>query len=129
MLRLTKRIRIGELRGEVKMSLEIGIVRRRVHGVGCATLSLLLWSQLCPDLLRYGVGDLTLQLQHIAEIAVIGFCPEMPVGAGLEELRGDPHALPGTNDRSLHDRVYIQLPRDFGQALFCALVADGGGSR
>ena len=66
--------------------------------MGQAKLSLLGWSELCANLLRYSVRHLTLQFQDVAEIAVVGLGPEVLVGACLNELGGNTHSLARTDE-------------------------------
>ena len=97
--------------------------------MGYAKLRLLVWSELCADLLRYGVRHLTLQLQDIVQIAVVRLGPQVLIRGCLEKLGGDTHSLARTNNRSFNDAVDVQFSRNFRKTLFGAFVSHDGCSR
>ena len=67
--------------------------------------------------------DLTLNRKHIRKIAVISLCPQLSVGACIEQLRVDAHAIARTLDTSFHDMRDPELLADLAQiARHVALV-------
>ena len=63
-----------------------------------------------------GPGDLALQDQHVAQLAVIGLGPDVALVDDLYELSGDPHALAGAPEAALEDVVGPQLLADRGMS-------------
>src|SRR5215472_19009344 len=61
---------------------------------------------------RHGARDLSLQLQNIAEIPVIGFRPEVKPGDGVNELRGDTYPMDRAAYAAFKHRPDIQLACD-----------------
>jgi hypothetical protein len=89
-------------------------------------LSPLRRSNLRAHLLRDGCCDLTLQLQDIAAIAIVGLGPNVLVGGRPKQLGGHAYSLAGANHRSLNDGVDIQFAGDCRQALPGPLVLHDG---
>ena len=74
-------------------------------------------------------GDLALQDQHVAEVALIGLGPDVGLVVDLDELSGDAHALTGAAEAALQDVVRPQLPAESVDVPVGALVFPGGASR
>ncbi len=87
--------------------MRLGVHRRR-----CSKAGLLPRRQLDVDGTRNGRGQLGLQRQHIARLALEGLAPEVPVGPGVDQLRSNPHSVARADHRSLHDGIHIQELRD-----------------
>ena len=75
---------------------------------------------------RDAVGDLTSQLalhgENVADIQVVGLCPQMAVGSGTDELGGHANAIAGPHYRSLDQGIDAQFTRDLGGSLVRASV-------
>src|SRR5882724_40813 len=59
-----------------------------------------------------GPGDLILQGEDIAEIAIVALSPEVIAGAGVDELSSNPHAVGGSPDAALNDIGHAELAAD-----------------
>ena len=64
--------------------------------------------QRADDLLHY----LVLRREDVREIAVEPLGPEMPAGAGIDELRRDAHAFAGLADAALEHKAHAQVAPD-----------------
>ena len=73
-------------------------------------------------------GDVALQVEDLAEIALVDLGPEVHVGGNLNELRRDPHAAAGSRHGPLDDRVDVQFAPDLGDAPLRPLVAHHRGA-
>ena len=51
--------------------------------------------ELSLQLIGNRLGDLALDGEDIGQIAIVGLCPEMRVGAGIDQLRVHPHLVGG----------------------------------
>ena len=60
-----------------------------------------------------GLRDLVLDGEDVIEVAVEPFGPQVIARRSVDELRGDPHALPGLSDAALQHVADIQLAGDF----------------
>src|SRR5580698_8535566 len=61
---------------------------------------------------RNSARNLGLELQHIAEIAVVGLGPEVKSRDRIDQLRRDAHGVARAPDASLEYRADIQFARD-----------------
>ena len=77
------------------------------------------------DLIRDGARHLALQVQHVAQVALVGVCPQVPVRGRMDELRRNAHPLACSHHRALDDTVHAQLARDLRHRLRRALVVHG----
>src|ERR1700733_1655106 len=75
--RYLKRLRPGELRHKVVASPEESFIRRWIDRAGHAKPSLLLGTELHPNLLRHRLGDLPLHGKDVAHRALIVLAPEI----------------------------------------------------
>ena len=46
-----------------------------------------------PERAHDGAGNVVLQFEDVLELSVIAFRPHVAVGAPVDQLRGDPHAV------------------------------------
>ena len=63
-----------------------------------------------------------LQVQDVAEVPVVAFSPEMLIGAGLDQLRGDAHPIAIATHGALHDGIHAQFARDLRERFLGMLV-------
>ena len=109
-------------------SLQIGLEGPGIHGA--RRLARLLGTrELQLDLAGDRPRDLAVKREDVAEVAVVAVAPEVLVGGGLDELRGDAHAVSGAQHRALDDGVHVQLARDLGKRLARVAVGHARGSR
>ena len=59
-----------------------------------------------PDNAR---GDLILQIEDVLAIAIEMICPQMRAGRSIDQLRRDPHAVPGLANAAFNDVAHAQL--------------------
>ena len=57
-------------------------------------------------------GNLVLERKNIADLPVVSFRPDVTLGPGFDELRGDPHAIVCGADASFKNVANAQIPRD-----------------
>src|SRR5512132_104585 len=60
-------------------------------------------------------GDLALDGEHIGQIAIVGLCPQMRVGASVDQLGVDPDALRITLDAAFEKMRNAKLFPDLAQ--------------
>ena len=77
--------------------------------------------QRADDLLYH----LVLRREDVREIAIEPLGPEMPAGAGIDELRRDAHALAGLADAALEHKAHAQVAPDLLHFDRPALVGEG----
>ena len=118
-----------ELICEVIAPTQVRFIRFGVYRTRRAQLRLNLGTQLCAHLNGDRFRHVVLQFQHIAEIALVGFCPKMPVARSVQQLRGDSYLLPGLHDRPFHNRIHVQFFCNFRQPFPRAFVAHYGSPR
>src|SRR5688500_13956987 len=75
------------------------------------------------DFTRYGLGQLLLHAEDVAEIAVVALCPECLVGARGNELNVHTYTIAHEKSRAFEHDIHVQLARDFGQPLVATLLA------
>ena len=76
----------------------------------------------CPYFNRNRLGDLSLQIQHAAELAVVHVGPEMAIGGAVDEFRVDSHAFAIPHDENPADEaVHAQRRGDLGIVNFVSL--------
>ena len=61
-------------------------------------MCLLLWRHLNFNFMCNGGGDLTLQREHVTQIAFVGLGPEMAVGRRIDQLCSDPYLVSGSSN-------------------------------
>ena len=64
------------------------------------------------ELLHHVGRDLVLDLENVVQLAVVGLRPQVRVGAGLDQLRGDPDRVAGLADRAFQHVGHVQRARD-----------------
>jgi hypothetical protein len=75
----------------------------------------LLRCQLQPDLAGDRRDDVVLEREHVAQVALVPLAPQLRVGFGVHELRGDPHPVPRAHHRTRNECVHAQLLRDLAR--------------
>ena len=93
-------------------ALQVGVVGPGIHAGGRREARLLAFGETHVDLARDGGGEVALQREHIVRAALEAPGPEVAVGAGIDELGGDPDPIPGTDYRAFDDGVDVQRLRD-----------------
>ncbi len=95
------------------------------HRALCQTL-LLDWAE--PHLQRVGdrPGHLLLDVEHVVQRAGEVLGPEVAVGRGVDELRGDAQVLAGFPDASLEHVAHVQQCADLANRLAGALQRHHG---
>jgi hypothetical protein len=76
------------------------------------------------ELVRDPRRDLALDREHVGQLAVVRFRPQVLVRVGVDELRRDPHLVPRAAHRPLQDRGHVELRRDLPDRLRGALVLE-----
>src|SRR5208282_320040 len=81
-----------------------------------------------PDLSRYGLGYIALQIENVPQVSIIGFRPKMLVGRSANQLRVDanPAALPDYG--SFDNSVYVEGFSDLWHRELRILEAHHGGA-
>ena len=69
-----------------------------------------------------GLGDLVLHREHIGELAVVAFGPDVAAGCDVVELRGDPHPVAFLADAAFDHVADAELLGDLLQVDRLALV-------
>ena len=64
------------------------------------------------ELLDHVGRDLVLDREDVVELAVVGLRPQVRVGAGVDQLRGDPHRVAGLAHRAFEHVRHVQRARD-----------------
>ena len=64
------------------------------------------------ELLDHVRRDLVLDREDVVELAVVGLRPQVRVGAGLDQLRRDPHRVAGLAHRAFQHMRHVQRARD-----------------
>src|ERR1700682_3252003 len=105
-----------------KAPLQVRLIGSRVDRTSPLELQPLLRGHLGLDLAGNGAGHLALQLQNVAQIAMVSFAPETSVARSVNQLRRDPHPVSRARDRAFHHGVDAELPGDLAQRLFSVLV-------
>ena len=59
-----------------------------------------------------GLRYLVLDLEDVGEVPVVAVGPDVPARAAIDELRCDPHPVPGLADAALEDMADAQLACD-----------------
>jgi hypothetical protein len=75
-------------------------------------------SQLHLNLLRYGLCHVALQSEHVPELAIVGFRPEVLVGRGSDQLGVDSNPAALSYYRSFHNGIHAER---FGNFWYCQL--------
>ncbi len=101
----------GPLQAEVT-ALEEKLVSLPIDRAGTCQPRFLLRRQRNLDLSGDCVRHLALQGEDVAQVALVAVGPQVPVRGRMDQLRRDPHPLPGAQNRPLHHRIYVQLARD-----------------
>ena len=109
------------------------VMRKRPHhqipGVHAAG-----WLALAAEILRSidlrldchhdGVGDLVLHGEHVDQLAIVMFRPDMAAGRGIVELRGDAHAIATLAYAAFDDVAHAELGGDLLDMHRLALVGE-----
>ena len=66
------------------------------------------------ELLDHVRRDLVLDREDVVELAVVGLRPQVRVGAGLDQLRRDPHRVARLAHRAFEHVRHVQRARDLG---------------
>ena len=76
-----------------------------------------------------GGNDLVLNLEDLAEAAVVALGPKMPTAVAVDQLRGDPHAVACLSDTAFQDVSDAQFPSDSLQVGWPFTIVEGGVAR
>ena len=76
------------------------------------------------QLLHHVGGDLVLDLEDVVELAVVGLRPQMRVGAGLDQLRGNPDGVARLAHRAFEHVGDVQRARDLRDLDFFAFEGE-----
>lgn len=68
------------------------------------------------------MGHLVLNVEDVAQGALILLGPHVAVGRGIDQLSGDAHAIAACLDAALEDVAYAKIAPDFSHADRLALV-------
>ncbi len=79
----------------------------------------------CDDFSR----DLILQFKYIGELAVVAVGPDVIAGRGIDQLRGDPHAVAALADTAFQHVAHAKLARGALHVDGLALVRERGVAR
>ena len=116
-----KHVRLREtLRGSLPCELDGLEVERVGLGIGRARLGRRA-EQRDLELLDHVGGDLVLDREDVVELAVVGLRPKVRVGAGLDQLRRDPHRVARLAHRAFEHVRHVQRPRDLRNRNLLAL--------
>src|SRR5208283_902727 len=80
------------------------------------------------DLGGDGEGEVALELQDIAEVAIEFSGPKVSLIAGLNELGGDANALAGGPYAAFEQVIHTKFTSDLGGSLFGVFVLHGRGA-
>ena len=70
------------------------------------------------ELLHHVGRDLVLDREDVVELAVVGLRPQVRVGAGLDQLRGDAHRVARLAHRAFQHVRHVQRARDLRDLRF-----------
>src|SRR4029453_11080229 len=90
---------------------------------------LLATGELCLQRLRYSFGDLTLNLKDVSQLPIVGFCPKVGIGLGVNQLYIDPHLLGRFLDTTLKNVRHAKLLGDLAEIARLARIALRGTAR
>ena len=116
-----------ELICEVIAPTQVRFIRFGVYRTRRAQLRLKLGTQLCAHLHGDRFRHVVLQFQHIAEIALVGFRPKMPVARSVQQLRGNSYLQFSCNFRQPFPRAFVAhygSPRNHPQRTHLGEVRD-----
>ncbi len=105
------------------------LIGGRINSPGGRQAGSLLRGQGNFDLRSDGLGHIAEQSQDILEIPIVVLGPEVLVGLAVDQLGGDPHLSIRPQDRTLDQRIHIQLLRNLWQGLVGVCIAHGRGTR
>jgi hypothetical protein len=71
------------------------------------------------------LGDVVLDREDVAQLAVVAFGPDMLAGLRVDELARDPEPLPGRPDAALEHVAHPEIARDLADIHGPALVDEG----
>ncbi|MBA7689995.1 hypothetical protein ES703_98514 [subsurface metagenome] len=64
------------------------------------------------------MGHITLDSEDVSQIPVVGLCPEVFIGPGINELAGNQHLIPGPPDATFQNvrdsQLFCYDPQGFG---------------
>ena len=92
-----------------EISFQEGLMGVELHPARPRQNRLFLGGELNFDLPGDSTRDFALHDQNVGQVALVFFRPEVPVIAGADQLRGDPHPASGLHDCPFEDRVHVQL--------------------
>ena len=75
-----------------------------------------------PNAVAHRLRHLVLQLQGVAQVAVVRIAPQMLVAPGINQLCCNPHPVSRAHHRPFDHRVHPQLSRNLRQCLQSALI-------
>ncbi len=101
----------------------------RVHRTRLRKPCLLLWREGMRDAGGNRASHFALYGEDIAQLQVVGVCPQMFIRRGLDELNRDAHPVTGPHHRALDQSVNAQFARDLGSRLVRACISHGRGVR
>ena len=97
-----------------------------VDWAGSRQTRLLCWRDLNLNLLSNGLSHFPLQVQNVAQVALIAAGPQMLLGRGMNEPDGNAHSISGTEDGTLDNSIHLEFPSDLRKLLGGFLVVHGG---
>ena len=77
----------------MKATLQIRVVRFRIHKARRRQAPRLFGSEFQPDLVGNGAGELVLQPEHVAQITLVPVRPQLFSGLWTNQLRRDAHPV------------------------------------
>ncbi len=83
-------------------------MRRWIHLRGTGQAGLLARGELDVDLARDGRREFILQGEHVARIGLEALRPKMPIGPGIDQLRGDANLVAGAEDRAFDHGIDVE---------------------
>jgi hypothetical protein len=72
------------------------------------------------------LNHLVLRGEDVGEIAIEALGPDVPAALGIDELRGDAHAVAGFADRAFEHEAHAQVAPDLLHFDRSSLVGKGG---
>jgi len=101
---------------------EKGLVGLRIDNSDVFQRGLFLGIQIDADLIGDSSGDLILERQRVAQFALVALRPQVLIGGGFDQLRGDTDAVAGAEDGAFDDCVDVEFASDLRKGLARVLV-------
>src|SRR6266853_4822231 len=105
-----------------RASPKVALISHGIHCTSCSQALLFVRSESDSNLLSNVARNFTLQIKHVANIALILFCPKVLITWRVNQLRGDADLVAGAQNRAFDYSIDLQLLRNLRQRLRSRLL-------